>query len=156
PGHDTAFDDGLHNLRELLSYVGTERLAYASHMPQLFRRDHWAEAYELASRTMPDVPLCEWGLYFNVARHLHPDDFCDPEPFRTLCWPEYPNEWPWWVRPSEYLFENFYPGLYRPGHLFDGIPTALDPDRVERHSLDKIVRWAEFDRRAARLDFPTD
>jgi hypothetical protein len=156
PGVDTTFDEGVHNTRELMAYLGAERLAYGSHMPQLFRKDHWAEAFEIAERAMPDRPLCEWSVYFNIARHRHPDDFCDPEPFRTLCWPEYANEWPWWVRPSDYAFENFYPGLYRPGHLFDGIPTALDAERAERHNLEKIVRWAEFDRRAARLDFPDD
>jgi hypothetical protein len=156
PGMDTSYDEGLHNARELAAYLGTGRLAFSSHMPQLVRRDHWREAWEIGTRLMSDAPLCEWSVYFNIARDRHPEDFCEPEPFVTLCWPQYPNEWSWWVRPTEYAFENFYPGLYLPGHLFDGIPTALDPDHVERHSLEKIVRWAEFDRRAARLDFPDD
>jgi hypothetical protein len=122
PGLDTPYDDGLHNARELASYLGIGRLAYSSH----------------------------------IARDRHPDDYADPEPFRTLCWPQYPNEWQWWVRPYEYVFENFYPGLYLPGHLFDGIPTVIDPTHAERHSLEKIVRWASFDRHAARLEFPDD
>jgi hypothetical protein len=156
PGIDTTYDDGLHNTRELASYLGVGRLAYSSHMPHLVRSAHWREAWEIGARLLPDAPLDEWSVYFNIVRDRHPDDYAEPEPFRTLCWPEYPNEWPWWVRPEEYAFENFYPGLYLPGHLFDGIPTSIDPEHAERHSLEKIVRWASFDRRAARLDFPDD
>ncbi len=156
PGDDTPFDAGQHNVRELLAYLGYERLAYGSHMPQLIRKAYLAEAWALARRLTHHAALCEWALYFNVARALHPDDFCDPEPFRTLCWPQYPGEWAWWVRPPEYVFENFYPELYRPGHLFDGIPTALDPDAAERHSVEKVLRWSSFGRRVERLEFPRD
>ena len=58
--------------------------------------------------------------------------------------------------PPEYAFENFYPELYRPGHLFDGLPTALDPALAERHAFEKMLRWYRFDLDAGRLDFPTD
>jgi hypothetical protein len=156
PGDDTPFDTGQHNVRELLAYLGYERLAYGSHMPQIIRKAHLAEAWAIARRLTHHAALDEWALYFNVARALHPDDFGDPEPFRTLCWPQYPGEWAWWVRPPEYVFENFYPDLYRPGHLFDGIPTALEPEAVERHNVEKVLRWSAFGRRVERLDFPDD
>lgn len=155
-GASTTFDDGQHHARELLGYLGYERLAYASHMPQILRKAHLAEAWELADRLSPTRSLCEWAWYFNVARALHPGAYTEPAPFLTLCWPQYPNEWPWWVRPSEYVFENHYPELYRDGHLFAGLPTALDPGHAERHNVEKILRWADLGRRTARLDFPTD
>ena len=156
PGDSTPYDVGQHNVRELLGYLGYERLAYGSHMPQLIRKPYLDEAWKLASRLTDSPILCEWSLYFNVARALHPGDFCDPEPFRALCWPQYPNEWPWWVRPPEYVFENFYPELYAAGHLFDGLPTQLDAECAERHNVEKILRWSALGRRTARLDFPTD
>ena len=156
PGDETPFDTGQHNARELLAYLGHERLAYGSHMPQIIRKAYLAEAWEIARRLTTDAALDEWSLYFNIARHLHPADFCDPEPFRTLCWPQFPNEWPWWVRPPEYVFENHYPELYGAGRLFDGIPPSLDPVDAERHNVEKILRWAAFGRRSARLDFPDD
>jgi hypothetical protein len=156
PGDSTTFDAGQHHTRELLGYLGYERLAYASHMPQIIRKAHLAEAWELADRLSPTRCLCEWAWYFNVARALHPGDYAEPQPFRTLCWPQYPNEWPWWIRPAEYVFENFYPELYLPGHLFAGLPTAVDPDGAQRHNVEKILRWSELGRRTARLDFPAD
>ena len=154
PGSSTPFDDGQHNVRELLSYLGYERLANGSHQPQIIRKAHLAEAWEVARRLPDRHALCEWALYFNVARALHPTDFCEPAPFRTLCWPQYGNEWPWWVRPDEYTFENFHPELYEEGRVFAGLPTALDPDGVERNSVEKIMRWSDLDRRTARLEFP--
>ena len=155
PGGSTPFDEGQHNVRELLGYLGYERLAYGSHQPQIIRKAHLAEAWDVARRLTERPALCEWALYFNIARALHPDDYCEPEPFRTLCWPQYGNEWPWWVRPSEYVFENFYPELYEEGRLFAGLPTALDPATVERTSVEKIMRWSDLDRQTARLEFPT-
>jgi hypothetical protein len=156
PGRSTPFDDGQHQVRELLGYLGYEHLAYASHMPQIIRKDVLAETWALAARLTDSRSLCEWALYFNAGRGLHPELFCDPEPFRTMCWPQYANEWPWWVRPPEYVFENFYPELYEPRHLFAGLPTELDPSRVERDAVEKILRWSEMGRRTAHLDFPDD
>jgi hypothetical protein len=60
------------------------------------------------------------------------------------------------VRPSEYVFENHHPELYRPGHLFEGLPTRLDPDRVERDNVEKIFRWSALGRRVTSLDVPSD
>lgn len=156
PGVSTPFDDGQHDLAQLLGYLGVERLAFASHMPQLIRKDVMSAAWDEVEALTDRRRICEWGLYFNLGRARRPELFADPEPFRTLCWPQYPHEWPAWVTPSDYAFENFYEDLYRPGHLFEGIPTALDPERVERHNVEKILRWSEFGRRVARLDFPDD
>lgn len=156
PGNETPFDEGQHNAAELLGYLGYDRLAFGSHMPQLIRRDLLVEAWDVAQRLTDRRQICEWALYFNIARARHPELFADPEPFRTLCWPQYPHEWPWWVTPDDFAFENFYPELYAPGHLFAGLPTHLDAEQVERHNVEKILRWSAFGRRVARLDFPDD
>lgn len=155
-GSSTPFDLGQHQARELLGYLGYDRLAYGSHMPQVIHKPILAEVWDLVARLTDARALCEWTMYFNAGRALHPDAFCDPQPFRTLAWPQYPNEWPWWVRPPEYVFENFYPDLYAPGHLFAGLPTTLDPPRAERVNVEKILRWSNLGRRVANLDFPAD
>lgn len=156
PGRSTPFDEGQHATAEILGYLGCERLAYASHQPQIIRTAHLREVWKTLGRLTDSTLVCEWGTYGNIARHLHPDDFAEPEPYRTLGWPMFPGEWPFWVRPAEYVFENFYPHLYEPGGLFAGLPTGLDPERVERHSVEKILRWSSFGRRASALDFPDD
>jgi hypothetical protein len=156
PGTSTPFDEGQHHAAELLGYLGYGHLAFGSHMPQLIRKELIAEAWARAAELTDRRDLCEWSLYANVGRALHPELFCDPQPFTTLCWPQYPGEWPWWVRPSEFVFENHHPELYGPGHLFEGLPTALDPDRVERDNVEKIFRWSALGRRVAQLDVPRD
>jgi hypothetical protein len=125
-------------------------------MPQLIRKGLLAEAWARAAELTDHRDLCEWSLYANVGRALHPELFCDPQPFTTLCWPQYPGEWPWWVRPTEFVFENHHPELYAPGGLFEGLPTGLDPDRVERDNVEKIFRWSALGRRVAQLDVPSD
>jgi hypothetical protein len=156
PGRSTPFDEGQHVAAEVLGYLGCERRAYAAHQPQIVRKSHMAEAWKTIERLTDSTLICEWASYGNIARHLHPEDFCEPEPYRTLCWPMFPGEWPFWVRPAEYVFENFYEDLYRDGGLFAGLPTTLDPERVERSSVEKILRWSSFGRRVATLDIPED
>ena len=46
--------------------------------------------------------------------------------------------------------------LYEAGRLLDGLPTALDPERAERASVEKIQLWSTLGRRIADLDFPDD
>lgn len=156
PGNSTPFDAGQHHSRELLAYLGVERRSYGAHMPQPIHKAVLSEVWKRVAELTETNLLCEWTIYFNVGRSLRPEMFCEPEPFRTFAWPQYPHEWPWWIRPPEYVFENFYPDLYLPGHLFAGLPTALDADRAERIALEKILRWSDFGQRVARLDFPTD
>jgi len=154
PGRSTDFDEGQHVTAELLGYIGCEHLAYASHMPQIVRKVYFAEAWEQISRLTDSMTVCEWAVYFNIAAHLHPESFSEPEPFRTLAWPMFAGEFPLWIRPPEYVFENHYPHLYEERGLFHGLPTALDVDHVERVSVEKILRWSAFGRRASALDFP--
>ncbi len=154
--NETSFDRAQHASYQALGYLGCEHLSYAAHMPQPMDRRVVVEAFDAVARLTDSMQFCEWTIPFNWGRRHHPELFAEPRTFVTMCWPQYPHEWPFWVRPEEYAFENFYPELYRPGHLFDGIPTALDPARVERHSFDKMLRWYRFDLDAGRLRFPDD
>lgn len=153
PGVSTPFDQGQHVASEVLGYLGAPRRAYASHMPQLMRRDIWKEAYEHYDTLRDDSWVCEWSLYFNIGMWLHPERFAEPKPYETMCWPPRLHEFAMWVRPPAYSFENFYPELYEEGNLFSGIDPDLDTENVARRSVEKLLRWSDLGRRAERLDF---
>ncbi|HMT24984.1 MAG TPA: hypothetical protein PKA24_13490 [Microthrixaceae bacterium] len=155
PGDETDFDHAQHVTREALSYLGYPTLGYGAHMPQLMRREWWTEAFGEFHTVTDDVLVCEWALYFNVAAVRHPDRLAPARPFETMCWPQFGAEWPWWVRPARYSFENFYPELYEPEALFAGLPRRLDPAQAAKDNFEKILRWTRFARGARRLDFPS-
>jgi hypothetical protein len=98
--------------------------------------------------------FCEWSFPLNYAQLMAPERFTDPSTFLTMCWPMHPHEWPYWRRPADLAFENFYPELYAPGALFAGISTAIDLAAPERQALEKISRWHAFDIAAGQLRFP--
>ncbi|MEZ5320814.1 MAG: hypothetical protein R2698_01800 [Microthrixaceae bacterium] len=154
-GDETPFDHAQHTTAAALAYLGHHRRAFGSHMPQLMRTAWWKEAFAAWDRLRDDSLLDEWSLYFNVAAALHPDRMGAPRPFETMCWPPHPHEWLLWERPPEFVFENFYPDFYTPGHVFEGLPTRLDPDDAERVAVEKITRWTALGRQVGRLDFRT-
>lgn len=156
PGDETDFDAAQHITHQALAYWAFPHLSYGAHMPQLMRRDLWAEAFERFDRLTDRPMVCEWTLYFNVGQAVHPERFAEPQPFQTMCWPQYVHEWPWWVRPDAYAFENFYPDLYRDGHLFEGLATTLEEATAERTNFEKLLRWSRQGRKTAALDFTDD
>jgi hypothetical protein len=153
---ETSFDRAQHATYLALQYLGAGHLSFASHMPQVLDRALTVDAYAAADRLTDSTEFCEWTLPIGYAQLTDPEQFVEPEAFTTMCWPRLPHEWPFWVRPEELVFENFYPDLYGPGQLFDGLPTALDPDQAERHAFEKMRRWYRFDLDAGRLKFPED
>lgn len=138
----------------VLSYLGAGHRCFASHMPQLIDRALFLEAFAEAAKLTASKEICEWSLPLNYGRLVAPERFGEVRTFRTMCWPQYPHEWPYAERPEDLTFENFYPELYSPGHLFAGISTALDLSAPERQAFEKISRWYEFDVEAGRLRFP--
>ncbi len=152
----TDFDRGQQHTLAVLSYLGASTHAFASHMPQAVDAALFLQALELAHDLAPGAPLDEWSLFGNVGRHLAPERFLPVEPHLTLAWPEYPNQWRRAVVPTEYAYENFYPELYAPGHLFAGLPTALDPGRVAQDAVEKLLRWRRLDLAIRRLEVPDD
>ena len=154
--NESPYDAGQRATYLVLSYLGAPHLCFASHMPQAIDKQLFVEAFDAAARLTPSSELCEWSLPLNYGRLVAPERFGDVRTFRTMCWPRYPHEWPYWQRPEDLTFENFYPELYAPGSLFDGISTALDIFFPEQQAFEKIRRWHHFDVEAGRLRFPPD
>lgn len=152
--NESTYDGVQHSSYLALSYLGAPTRAYASHMPQAIDRQLFLQAFDEAERISGGSEFCEWTLPLNHGRLVAPGRFAEPRVFRTMGWPQYPHEWPYWQRPEDLTFENFYPELYLPGHLFAGISTALDPHAPERQAFEKLSRWHRFDLEAGRLRFP--
>ncbi len=151
--NESTFDAAQHASYLALSYLGAEHLSYGSHMPQPVDKALYLEAFVVAERLTDDA-FCDWALPLNYSRHIAPERYAPPRVFRTMCWPQYPHMWPYWQRPEDLTFENFYPQMYAPGQLFAGISTALDTAAPERQAFAKISRWHHFDVEAGRLRFP--
>lgn len=150
---NTPFDRAQNLTYQALAYLGCGHLSFAAHMPQIMDRAILSEAFEAVSRLTDADTICEWSLYFNYGQRFHPDRFLQPEPFCTVGWPDFAGSWPFWVRPGPFAFENFYETLYEPDQLFQGLPTAVDPDSWERIGFEKVRRWYELELAATRLDF---
>jgi hypothetical protein len=150
----SAFDQGQQASFVLLSYLGAPHLSYGSHMPQVLDKEMAQEAWSVAQQLTGGTRFCEWAWPINYARMMAPERFSEPRTFRTMCWPRFPHEWPYWQRPTDLAFENFYPELYAKGALFDGISTSIDLANPERQALEKISRWHAFDIAAGQLRFP--
>ncbi len=141
PGRETHYDEGQRRTAAILEEKGFPTLSYSSHMPQIINKALLGQT----SSAFKDVlnkgaPLDEWSAYFNYGQTLFPERFQPPEPFRTLCWPAFPSDWDWVVRPNDFFFENFYPLLYEKGMIFSDLPTFFDASRHFAVTREKIRR----------------
>jgi hypothetical protein len=152
--NESSYDRVQHSSYLALSYLGAEHLCYAAHMPQVIDRELFVQAFAAAAQLSGSAAFCEWSLPINYGRFVAVDRYWSPRTFRTLGWPQHPHEWPFWRRPENLTFENFYPELYQPGELYDGISEQLDTDAAQQQAFEKIRRWYGFDLEVAKLRFP--
>ena len=134
----TSFDKAVFAAVEFLQANGYPTKQYASHMPQIYEKaiflDMLAEHPGIETEGYLD-----WDIYFNYLQAKHPD-LLDVKPYVAMCWPGAPTDWPLYVKPPEYLFENHYSSLYGDGKIFGDIPDVLD-DEYEANCRKKIARF---------------
>lgn len=146
---ETDYDRGQHETCRILESKGYDTLSYSSHMPQMIHKGLLAEIAEVFRDSLDrGAPLDEWSAYFNYGQKMHPELFHPPEPFKTLCWPPFPSDWGYDVRPNAFFFENFYPMLYKNNLIFSGLPTRFDETSDKKITTEKIRR-----RKALQNDF---
>jgi hypothetical protein len=143
PRCGTEFDQGQISTFAALKACGYETRAYASHMPQIINRDIYLQATERFNELSQGAPLCEWSVYFNFARGHYPDQFAEPSPFVTLCWPDLPHTWPLFVQPGTPCFENYYAHFYHRGGIFYGLEPCPDMETWENSLIKKLRRWQQ-------------
>ena len=146
----TSFDKCLQNSYHFLLENDLPTLAYSSHMPQIINKDIFNEALTL---TLPILKsYCEWSIYFNYGLSKYPNLFNAPQPYISMNWPDYPNIWKRYIRPGEFLFENYYEHLYNDGDLFSGlqkIPSKSEQlstlteknQRLEAYNSKNLLPW---------------
>lgn len=137
PGDQTSYDHAQIRTLAVLQLLGFPTLAYGAHMPQVMTVDRWRRAFDLADQVGGGPLVDEWSLYFNISIAEDPAAFLEPAPFRTLAWPQWPHQWPFFVRPDPIRFENHYPEHEQPGGLFAGLGAVEDPS----DALERIVAW---------------
>jgi hypothetical protein len=138
----TSYDAAQLAVRQVLALHGFPRRAYGSHMPQMIDKALLAEVVALLAVAADRHPMDEWSTYLNVAGALHPERFEDPEPYRTLGWPDDTSTWQATLDPAALQFENFLPQHYLPGQVFAGIDSA---DTSYEAAVDKVVRWRRYE-----------
>jgi hypothetical protein len=136
---ESDFDIGQQNTYQVMKCLKYPHLSYASHMPQIVRKDILGESKKHFSTYSARLGLCEWSTYFNYAHRHHPELFYPAQPYKTLCWPDCVTCWPKAFEPDEYLFENYSPRLYAKRGPFSEI-AALDTDSDDQR-FTKILAW---------------
>ena len=141
---ESAYDGGQHNTCEVLRDRGYTALSFSSHMPQIINKAFLQEAVKAFEGIGTKKSIDEWSVYFNFCLKEFPKYFNKPRAFETLCWPALPTDWPYYVRPKGFCFENFYPELYGKNMLFQGIPTQFNIDRHLEYTIEKVKRRLEI------------
>ena len=138
---ETDYDKGQHETYGILESKGYDTLSYSSHMPQIINKSLLAEVAEAFQDSLDrGAPLDEWSAYFNYGQSVYPERFHSPEPFKTLCWPPFPSDWDYDVRPDKFCFENFYPMLYEKNLIFSDLPPRFDETSYTEITNEKIRR----------------
>ena len=138
---ETDYDRGQHETCGILEGKGYDTLSYSSHMPQMIHKGLLAEAAGVFQESLDQgAPLDEWSAYFNFGQSVYPERFHPPKPFKTLCWPLFPSDWDYDVRPEDFCFENFYPMLHENSLMFSDLPTRFDGALYAEIANEKIWR----------------
>jgi|GEM_PF-3058584 len=97
----TSFDQGLWRTAKFLQSSGYDCKLYNAHMPQIINKELSQKILNRSS----NIGVDEWSVYFNIAKHQHPDLFIDA-PYRTTGWPPNFDSWLPASPPEKVIFEN--------------------------------------------------
>ena len=125
----TSFDIATFSETEFLEEHDYPTRQYASHMPQIIEKAIFLEMLD-EHRGIETKGYLDWDVYFNYLQAKYPA-LLEVRPYVAMCWPGAAPDWPIYVKPPRYLFENHYPQLYVANRIFSGIPDVLDEDYEE-------------------------
>ena len=133
----TSYDLGMMRTNQFLKEHGYPNLQYASHMPQIIRKEWFQDMLRDFPR-LECLGLCEWTSYFNYAIKNHPESF-DVRPYVTMAWPERFTSWDQMVIPKEFVFENYYDFQYEDGELFGEMSKMYHSGTYLENAQKKLV-----------------
>jgi alpha-glucosidase len=134
----TSFDVATFAEREFLEEHDYPTRQYASHMPQIIEKSIFLEMLD-EHKGIETKGYLDWDVYFNYLQAKYPS-LLEVRPYVAMCWPGSAADWPIYVKPPCYLFENHYPQLYVEKRIFSGIPDVLD-DNYEENCHRKIALY---------------
>jgi len=133
----TSYDFSMYRTADFLIENTYPTLQYSSHMPQVINKTIYKEMLK-KHKGIEFEGLDEWSTYFNYAV-AHYSGYFINKPYVSMCWPGAPTDWELDVIPKEYLFENFYEGLYEPKGIFEGFSKEYH-DAIVDENVRKIAR----------------
>ncbi len=158
-GVQTSFDKSMLRARDFLTKHDYPTYMFDAHMPQVIDKRIFLETLERYPEIMYHSAASEWNGYFNYMAAEYPE-LVEIEPYTTLNWPGYQEDWEPGVQCSDYLFENFYEGVYQEATpygnkgLFNGLQTEYT-EQAEEENACKIQRGrrAQQEHRAVVAQF---
>ena len=136
----TSFDVATFAEREFLEEHDYPTRQYASHMPQIIEKSIFLEMLD-EHKGIETKGYLDWDVYFNYLQAKYPS-LLEVRPYVAMCWPGSAADWPIYVKPPRYLFENHYPQLYVQKRIFADIPDVLD-EHYEENCRRKIALYDE-------------
>lgn len=133
-GNMTSYDVGMFRTLAFLEEQQYPVLQYSSHMPQIIDKGRYQEFLD-THKGIELLGLDEWSSYFNWLQYRYPNliHVC---PYVTMAWPGGLTDWRMMVYPDQYLFENYYEGLYEKNKVFSGMSKSLS-DNTELENIQK-------------------
>lgn len=138
-GSHTSFDLSMFKTLEFLKENDMPTLQYSSHQPQIIDRDIYRELIN-RYRGIEETGLDEWSVYFNYGVKNYPDLF-RPQIYISMCWPGSKTDWNLYVQPKEYVFENYYSGLYSEQGIFNGFSEEYH-NGISAENIKKVVIYS--------------
>lgn len=132
----TSYDKYIYRTRDFVNENGYPGYQYSSHMPQIIDRDLYREMIT-AHPGIEMMGLDEWSSYFNYVQYKYPS-LIKSEPYVVLGWPGRITDWNIYVKPQEYLFENYYSFLYEKDEIFEG-KSKVFTDKQQEENEEKIA-----------------
>ena len=123
-GKPTSYDRSMMRTNMFLKSNGYPNLQYASHMPQIIRKEWYVDLLN-EYPGIENTGLDEWSTYFNYVVKIHPESVA-VRPYVTLAWPGNTSDWNTMVTPGRYVFENYYEHLYDDGKVFSGLSKVYN------------------------------
>ena len=137
PYNMTSYDISMIKTAAFLKNNMYPTFQYSSHMPQIIDKRIYIEVLNLHAG-IELKGYDDWSVYFNYAIYKYPDMF-DNQVYLTMGWPGLPTDWNMAVRPTKFVFENYYNEMYKENAIFDGFASnyyeGIQNDNVYKVSL---------------------